>query len=193
MKIKISPTFYIIWIIFLLLGKTDTVITVFICGVIHEAGHICAYSALGLSRADVTLNACGISADFKGRTAISYKNEIICLLAGGVLNLLTAPLFYLIYAKLPFTNGGDALFLCSMVFGILNLLPIYPLDGGRVLFSLLAQKFPLYKAKRITNVLGIIFLIPLTALAIYALFTTRFNVSLLLICAYLFVYILSGR
>lgn len=193
MKIKISPTFYIIWIIFLLLGKTDTVITVFICGVIHEAGHICAYSALGLSRADVTLNACGISADFKGRTAISYKNEIICFLAGGVLNLLTAPLFYLIYANLPFTNGGDALFLCSMVFGILNLLPIYPLDGGRVLFSLLAQKLPLYKAKKITNILGIVFLIPLTALAFYALFITKFNVSLLLICAYLFVYILSGR
>ncbi len=193
MKIKISPTFYIIWIIFLLLGRTDTVITVFICGVIHEAGHICAYSALGLSRADVTLNACGISADFKDRIAISYKKEIICLMAGGTLNLLTAPLFYLISANLPFTNGGDALFLCSIVFGILNLLPIYPLDGGRVLFSLLAQKLPLYKAKRITNVLGIVFLLPLTALAVYALFITGFNVSLLLICAYLFVYILSGR
>ncbi len=193
MKIKISPTFYIIWIIFLLLGRTDTVITVFICGVLHEAGHICAYSVLGLSRADVTINACGISADFKGRTAISYKNEIICFLAGGMANLLTAPVFFLISRYLPYTNGGASLFLCSIVFGILNLLPIYPLDGGRVLFSLLAQKFPLYKAKRITNVLGIIFLIPITALAFYALFITKFNVSLLLICAYLFVYILSGR
>ena len=193
MNVKADPSFYMIWIVFLLLGKTTTVFTVFICGMLHEMGHICAYSLCGLPKADIRLTAYGISADFKRRTGISYKKEIICLLAGGLMNLITAPVFLIIYKLLPATDGAMDLCVCSLVFSILNLLPIYPLDGGRVIFSILATSTSLYNAKKITASLSVFFLVQLTAFAIYTVWVTGFNVSLLLICIYLFIYILSGK
>jgi len=193
MKIKVDPSFFAAWVIFLLLGRTETVFTVFLCGMLHEAGHICAYYLSGVKSADIRLTACGISADFRGRTGVSYGKEIVCLLAGCAVNLTAAPMFLLINKLLPYTDGAMELCACNLAFGILNILPAYPLDGGRALFSLLASRLPLRPAKRITTAISLVTLVPLTATAVYALLYTGFNASLLLICGYLFVYILSGK
>ena len=66
---------------------------------------------------------------------LDAKGECLCALAG--------PLGSLILAFLPFST----LALCGLVQGLFNLLPIMPLDGGRILGYFLEMTLPRYREK----------------------------------------------
>ncbi len=102
----------------------------------HETGHALAARAAGLPVADISLHL------FAGMTRMSPprtpREEILVGIAGPAANLLVAA------ALLPFADGPlrlDALpdhpllvlFLVNTLLGTANLLPAFPMDGGRLL------------------------------------------------------------
>lgn len=109
-------------------------------GVLHEIGH---YGMLRLRGKRVY----GIRVDWNGilmETEPLGRTQWLCALAGPITSLLLIGL----YRWLP------RIAICAFVQAVTNLLPIYPLDGGRVLVGLLSLCLPEKNAYRVSTVVS---------------------------------------
>lgn len=77
----------------------------------------------------------------------------------------------------------------NVLIAIFNILPIYPLDGGRIVNCFLNIIFGNMNAKKITNDVSIIFTIILTAISSIAIYYFK-NIAVLLIIIYLWSIVL---
>ena len=99
---------------------------------VHELGHVAAALAYGGRVERLSLTAVGAELSFSYRAPLSYGQDSLVALAGPASNLLLGGLFFMLDRQLPA--------MLSLGIGAFNLLPILPLDGGRVLYGLLAEK-----------------------------------------------------
>ena len=99
---------------------------------VHELGHVVAALACGGRAERLSLTAVGAELSFSYRAPLSYGRDSGVALAGPAANLLLGGLFFVLDLQLPA--------MLSLGIGAFNLLPILPLDGGRVLYGLLAEK-----------------------------------------------------
>ena len=107
---------------------------------IHEAGHLLAIRLLGADARKIQVGSTGA----KIHTSFSEPwREFLCAAAGPVAGLL------LLLAARWFPRIA----VCGLVQSIYNLLPVYPLDGGRMLFCVLEGMAP-GKAEKITQAAG---------------------------------------
>ena len=98
----------------------------------HELGHVAASLAFGGRAERLSLTVVGAELFFSYRAPLTYGQDSLVALAGPASNLLLGGLFFLLNRQLPA--------ILSLGIGAFNLLPILPLDGGRVLYGLLAEK-----------------------------------------------------
>ena len=99
----------------------------------HECAHSFAAEKLGFRLNKIVLMPYGavIRGDLSG---ISLKDEIAVAAAGPLCNLFTALLFVSLWWLFPdIYPYTEAAFYLSLYIGLGNLLPLYPLDGGRIL------------------------------------------------------------
>ena len=99
---------------------------------VHELGHVAAALALGGRVERLSLTAVGAELSFSYRAPLTYGQDSLVALAGPASNLVLGGLFFILNRQLPAV--------LSLGVGAFNLLPILPLDGGRVLYGLLADK-----------------------------------------------------
>lgn len=99
---------------------------------VHELGHVAAALALGGRAERLSLTIVGAELSFSFRTPLAYWQDSLVALAGPAANLLLGGLFFVLDRQLPAV--------LSLGIGAFNLLPILPLDGGQVLYGLLAEK-----------------------------------------------------
>lgn len=99
---------------------------------VHELGHVAAALAFGGRAERLTLTAVGAELTFSYWTPLTYGQDSLVALTGPAANLLLGGLFFALNRHLPAV--------LSLGVGTFNLLPILPLDGGRVLYGLLADK-----------------------------------------------------
>ena len=151
---------------------------------LHELGHFCAAKFVKAEVKRVCFYPFGITIELKDGYVKNPVSEVIVALAG------------------PFTNGIIVLFalLCipdeelsafvvmsSAIIGIMNLLPILPLDGGRAVKAVLTIRWGFVKAFNFTVRLSRVFTALLFVFGIIVLIVSRFNFSILLICVFLAV------
>lgn len=98
---------------------------------LHELGHVAAALAFGGWADRLSLTAVGAEMSFGYPVPLSYGRDSLVALAGPAVNLLAGGAALALDCYLP----------AALNFGIgaFNLLPIQPLDGGRVLYNLLAE------------------------------------------------------
>ena len=183
---KVSPFFFIFWLVFALFGDVSNILYVLVCAVIHEAAHICAFIALGAEIKDIELMSFGISASLKNTMELSCKKEMICAAAGPTANIVFAAAAALL-TYCPYVEGAEFLVYCNAALAGINLIPIIPLDGGRIIYFILLDILEVQKADKISKILSLIFLVPLTVFGVW-LALYRKNVSVIMICAYLIAY-----
>ena len=154
---------------------------IFLFSLLHEGGHLLAVFLLGKKARLFGGKSYGLSLCLEG---LSYQEECWVAAAGPAVSFLLAGIFGLLhpflkieeFAYFSFANAG---------LGILNLLPVLPLDGGRVLFGVLALHCPPLWAERILQGVRLLVLLPLLGLSVWQFLSSGYNISLLLICIYL--------
>lgn len=133
---------------------------------VHEAGHLLAIALVGAGSAGIRVGCRGAKID-----AVFSKpwQELVCTAAGPAASLS----LLLLASRFP------RLGICGFVQGIYNLLPIYPLDGGRILACILAWMSP-SRAEKITRRVGRMVSAMLLAAAFAAAVLGQLGMGLLL-------------
>lgn len=114
----------------LLLLPMPWILSVLIAAFIHEVCHMIVICLLGGRICAVQIGPCGVVIEAEG---ICGLQEALCALAGPFGSFC---LLFMIH-KWPMLG------LCGLLHGCFNLLPIYPMDGGRVVLRVLEYWIPL--------------------------------------------------
>lgn len=144
----------------------------------HELGHIRMMRRVGCEQCEVRIGWCGMR--ILRRQEVGYGKEWKIHLAGGGVNLLAGMVGAAVYIICGRGEWALRFTAAQWLVGGMNLLPIYPLDGGQALFALLCLRMERKKAERITNGVAFLCLCPLATVGFWVLFRTKYNGSLLL-------------
>ncbi len=133
-KIQTGKSLWLVLVILILALPLRWMAAVAISIVVHEYCHYIAVRMCGGQVYSIHISASGL----KMRTSsLSPGKELFCALAGPVGGIL----LFMFSWRLP------RLALCALIHSVYNLIPIYPLDGGRVVENLLLILFPRYGAR----------------------------------------------
>jgi Zn-dependent protease/CBS domain-containing protein len=160
-------------------------IGLFACVLFHEFGHSLVAMRYGYEIESITLWLFGGVARFT-QMPEDWRQELTIAIAGPVVSLglgVVASLGFLLLptALDPVKFVVGYLALTNVVLAVFNMLPGFPMDGGRVLRALLARSRPHAQATKIAAEVGKVFAF---LLGIFGLFT-----NLLLIALAFFIYI----
>ena len=186
LKFVIHPLFFIFGLYFAFIGKVFSFLVFTLVALIHEFGHYIASSKLGYKLNRIVLMPYG--AIISGDTDfLRYKDECKIALAGPLINFLIAIFFVALWWFIPtIYSYTDIIVVASLSIAIINLLPCYPLDGGRFLCATLSLLVNRKTALKIVRVIGIIVSIVFFALFIYSLFVKP-NFTVLFFALFMFV------
>ncbi len=135
----------------------------FLCVLLHEFGHIVAARRYGVQTPDVTLLPIGGVARLE-RIPEAPAQELVVALAGPAVNLAIAAILYLALGGFVQADGLELqnpgvdmlarLMAANLFLAIFNLIPAFPMDGGRVLRAFLAYRFTYARATQVAATVG---------------------------------------
>src|SRR5205807_2231720 len=134
------------------------ILLLFACVVLHEFGHAFAAKAFGINTPDITLLPIGGVARLE-RMPEEPVQELIIAAAGPAVNVIIAGCLFLtggrfVYPPSPGMGLHDVVLTINVVLVLFNLLPAFPMDGGRVLRALLATRLSYARATQIAASIG---------------------------------------
>lgn len=153
--IKVNKFFFPYILFFIFAGFKGQIIMAFLIVLFHEFTHYCAALILGFSGFDMEILPIGARLSLRELDEASPKQDIIISLSAPILNLIMSLLFYFLYVKYS-NNVLNMLFKGNLVVGLFNLIPAFPLDGGRVLRSILQYKTIYRRANELTIKFGMV-------------------------------------
>ncbi|MGQ4556699.1 CBS domain-containing protein [Halobellus sp. GM3] len=154
-------------------------IGLFFCVLLHEFGHSLVAMRYGYEIDSITLWLFGGVASF-AEMPEDWRQELTIAVAGPVVSVGLGAVSYVAFLALPtsldpvkFVVGYLAL--TNVVLAVFNMLPGFPMDGGRVLRALLARTRPHARATQIAAEVGKVFAL---LLGLFGLFANLFLVAL---------------
>lgn len=167
MQISVKPQFCILFVLLLLVVPLPLFVGWITAIIIHELCHIGGVLLCGGKIINITVGAGGICMESTPLTEGKRIFTILCGPVGGLLPMLFGRFF-------PFVA------ICCWGLSIYNLLPLLPLDGGRVLKILIRNEKHFLWAQRIL-------LLILTLLALYGAFFLRLGILPLVFVGFFWV------
>ena len=187
--VEISYTLICIAAICIILNIFEGLVWCALAVIIHESGHLLAMLKCGHAPERIKISAFEIKIFDSKRQSRSEKQNFFIIFSGPAVNFICFIPFYLLYLLgnefvLPFA-------ISNLSVGLFNLLPVLSLDGGQLIFIILRQRVGADKAEKIVDIITFITIIPLAALGFIVLFESKYNFSLLFVCVYLIVSLLT--
>lgn len=156
LQIPIHPSFILLFLWFLL-NKNIVGFLLFVSVVLsHEYGHYFVAKKLGYKLDKFFIAPYGACLNYKEKT-FEYKDEIKIALAGPVVNLMLSLIVVAFWWAFPNTYNFTYEFVSqSFILATFNLLPCYPLDGGRIFIGFASKFLSRKKAVKLTQIFNII-------------------------------------
>jgi Zn-dependent protease/predicted transcriptional regulator len=162
----------------------------FFCVLLHELGHSYVTQRYGYKINGITLFIFGGVSQIEEMPR-EPRMELTIAVVGPLVSLLLGGIFYVLYllfgsfggsvvSQMGFVISGTLAFY-NVILGIFNLIPAFPIDGGRVLRAALARTTDYGRATRIAANVGKVFAI---AMAVFGFF---YNFWLILIAVFVYV------
>ncbi len=147
------------------------IIMLFVCVLLHEYGHALAARRYGIGTKHITLLPIGGLALLESMPR-EPRQEIVVALAGPAVNVAIAAVVFLLLLAFGRTEAlvpADptrmgvlpSLLAANVMLALFNLLPAFPMDGGRVLRALLSLRLDRVRATRAAAVVGQVFAVGL--------------------------------
>jgi Zn-dependent protease/CBS domain-containing protein len=174
-EVRIHVTFFLLLAVFASFygaqgGASGTVkiviffLLIFLCVLLHELGHAFAAKAYGIRTVDITLLPIGGVARME-RMPEKPAQELVVAIAGPLVNVIIAGALLFVLAVTGNLDFGEvldptrfnalwALLYTNVMMVVFNLIPAFPLDGGRVLRALLATRLSYERATQIAATVG---------------------------------------
>ena len=193
-RFYISP----LTIIFLLVAAASQslrpTLIAYMVAFLHEGAHFAAASFFDIGFSSISIMPFGLSIRLKKEYIEDPQKEFWICFAGPFANIALFTIGLMIKSKYQMEGSYMHFFLsANMMMFFLNMLPILPLDGGRMLKSMLTDNYGAIKAFNFTFKIGKMALLVFFAVMCYILYTEKFNLSFIILFAFLFYSIFSEK
>jgi Zn-dependent proteases len=178
--IKVSK-YFIPYVIFLIIiGYKGQLVYAFFIVFVHEMVHYITARHFGFLGFDIEFIAVGAVLKFRDLDDATPKEDLFISVSGPMSNIALAVIFYFLYKIFP-SNNFYMLFAGNLSIGLFNLIPAFPLDGGRILRDLLNLRLTYKRSNKIVMISSIIIGILLMFLYIFMFLkgSTNFNLGII--------------
>lgn len=193
MNIKLNLNIFLFLLLFLITNQIEVYALVMLFALIHELGHLLCGVLLGFEADNFKIMPLGFSIEFK--TNINDYNKKI--LKSNTLTLKKL----LINIAGPFTNViiiligmfmkiSENIIYSNLIILIINLIPIYPLDGGRIIKNLMKLFVGNRKARCYANNISNVFVIVITIVSSITIYYYK-NIAILLALIFIWTLIVK--
>ena len=176
-KVRIHASFFFLMILIIALGQVRQLLLILIAVTAHEISHLVYAWLCGLKTRGIIITPVGeigLIEDFDhAGAAVKYG----VLLAGPLTNLFLAALMFLLGIRGTFLN-------INLTIGLFNLLPFYPLDGGRLFFVFLGNRMGILNSVKYVRRLTKAGIVLLCVLGFLQTILHPFNISLICVAAF---------
>jgi len=198
MNIKINIKIFALIALFYLTKQIEIYALFMIFAFIHELAHLLCGILLGLKPQSLKIMPMGLCVEFRTKpedynkkikksNLLSIKKLIIAT-AGPVLNLIIAIIFTTQNIHI-FNISSEHIIYTNLLLAIFNLMPIYPLDGGRILKNFIRIYWGQQKAIKYTNTISNVIAILITAISSIAIMYYK-NIAIFLVIIYLWIIVI---
>ena len=197
MRFRIDLKIFVFLIIFYFTKQIEIYAMIMFFALIHELGHLLAGLLLGMKPEKIELMPFGVSISFKIKVQEYNKKikkgnlleikKILVAIAGPLTNFIIILITNSL--KIDIFKGLMIIYTNFLIM-IFNLLPIYPLDGGRVLKGILHINFGIRKSELYTNIISKVMVAIITAISSIMILRVH-NIAILLIDMYLWYLVIK--
>ena len=177
--ISVHPLFFALGFYYALTGEILVFIVYSLCALSHELGHSIVAQRQGYRLGKIILMPFGavVTGNIDG---LKFTDQIKIALAGPLLNLSVCVFFIALWWIFPEAYAfTDLAVQANLSMALINLIPAYPLDGGRILCATLTEIMGEKNAILVCKVLGGILGASLLGCFVYSIFN-KINFSLML-------------
>lgn len=195
MQIRIDFKIFAIIIIFLITKNIGIYATLMLFALIHELGHLVCGILLGFKPQSISIIPFGFKLGFKVKCDdynIKIKKgnrltlkKILIAISGPLTNVICILVLILIKNKISIEEFQNSIY-ANILLILFNLIPIYPLDGGRIMQGLIHIFIGLKQSYSYVKTITNINVILLTAISSILILYYK-NIAILLVIIYLWM------
>lgn len=197
MRFRIDLKIFLFLLLFYFTRQIEIYVIMIFFAVVHELGHLLMGLMLKMKPERIELMPFGLSISFKvnvqdinkkrGNGNQQIFKEILVASAGPLTNLIILIFTYVFFGN---SNFSSLVIYANLLILIFNLLPIYPLDGGRILNGILHILFGRLEARSLSFDISMVVTIVLTAVSSIGILYFQ-NIAIFLIVLYVWLIVLK--
>ncbi len=185
MRIRVNLFFILLCVVYSALGLGWEILFIFVSVLVHELGHVVMAVALGVKVVEIEILPFGGQAKIDDFTGLEPDREIYIALAGPVVSLSLAGIFY--FLRPDIASAYLPLFInINLFLGLFNLCPALPLDGGRIVRALFSTRIGYKRSTAGAALLGKIIAAAICLYGLYLIYGHQSGLNFITVSLLLF-------